>query len=93
MKTMLYQTITEMASDEKIAKATIGVGVGVSTGTVLEWLPTVVGLVASIVTIMFTLYLWYSHSKKNKREDELDRAELEERLLRIEILKSEKQSK
>lgn len=82
MNKILIESATEMMTDDKIAKGTIGAGTAAATGTIMDWLPSFVGLTASFVTIIFTLFLLYFHIKKHKME-------VREHELRIKNLKEE----
>lgn len=70
MKEILLNGVVEIAQDPKVAKVVVGSGIATSTGTILEWLPAVVGIIASTTTIIFSLFLLYFHWKKMKREEE-----------------------
>ncbi len=71
MREILIQSISEIVQDPKIAKGAIVAGAGVSTGTIFDVLPATVGIVASLVTTAFTIYLWREHLKKNRLEDKV----------------------
>ncbi|MCH9735885.1 MAG: hypothetical protein K0U78_15255 [Actinomycetia bacterium] len=73
MKKILIDSMLSIAQDEKVAKAVVGTGAATATGTILDWLPAVVGIIASVTTIIFTSFLLYFHWKKSKREEELHR--------------------
>lgn len=69
-------TISEVAQNPKVAGTVIAVGAGTSAGTILDWLPDVVGIIASLTTIIFTAFLGYAHLKKMRREEEKHRIEM-----------------
>jgi len=77
MKEILIQSFTEAVQDPKVATGVIALGAGAATGTILEWLPVVIGVTASLTTIIFTITLFYFHRKKNKRDEEFHEARME----------------
>lgn len=76
MREIFLSTVTELAQDPKVAKVVVGSGLMTSMGTVLEWLPALVGVVASSTTILLSLFLLYFHWKKTQREEEKHRIEM-----------------
>lgn len=71
MKKILIDSLTPILQDEKIAKATVGTGLAASMGTILDWLPDVVGVLASVSAMLFTYFLYKLHKRKAEREEEL----------------------
>lgn len=96
MKSILIHSVVESIQDPKAATAILVGGATAGTGTALEWLPAAVGLGASIVSIIAAFIILYFHWRRNQREDnkekrkkEIDSIEMEERMLRVEKLRSE----
>lgn len=83
MKSLIVETITEIIKDEKAATTIIGAGAAVATGTILEWLPSTVGIAASITTMILSIGLFYFRWKKNKREEEIHEIEMKERRVNL----------
>lgn len=77
MKQILIQSIAEATQDPKVATGVITLGAGAATGTILDWWSAVAGIIASLVTVIVTIGLFYFNWEKNKREEELHRLKMQ----------------
>lgn len=70
MKKIMTEMMSEVVKDDKVATATVGTGIATATGTIMEWLPGVVGLIAAIVSLLLSFAVLYFRWNKNRREEE-----------------------
>ena len=60
-----------------MATVTSATTVGSGTATWLEWVPSDIGKLATIIGIILSTVLIYTHLKKQKREEEKHNLEME----------------
>lgn len=73
------EALQELASNPKVASTVSAVTTGTGVGTVLDWIPDGIGKLATLVGIVLSLVLIYTHWRKG-------RIEYRKTLLEIKIL-------
>jgi len=66
----LYQQVSQTANDVKTASATSLATVSTGSATWLEWIPTDIGKLATLVGLILSSVLIYTHLQKNQRARE-----------------------
>jgi hypothetical protein len=82
------KNFVQNAASELVQSAKIATGVSAATttsgiATVLEWIPTDIGKLATLIGLILSTVLIFTHWKKSKRAGEIH--DLEKRKLEIEI--------
>lgn len=66
-----------LATDPKVGASVATATAGSGLGTVLEWIPTDIGKLATLVGIVLSCVLIYTHLRKGRVEYEKTRLEIE----------------
>ena len=77
MKNIIQGSIQEAAQSAKIAAATSATTAGSGMATWLEWIPSDIGKLATLIGLTLSIVLIYTHLKKYKREEEKHKLEIE----------------
>lgn len=74
---IIQDSIQQISQSAKIAAATSAGTAGTGALTWLEWIPTDIGKLGVLVGIVLSTVLIRNHFKKDKREDEKHKLEME----------------
>ncbi len=77
MRNIIQGSIQEVAQNAKIAAATSLTTAGSGMATWLEWVPSDIGKLATLIGIILSSVLIYTHIKKSKRDEEKHALEME----------------
>lgn len=77
MKNTVNQLLIEIAQNPKIAAASSAATGGLGIATVLEKIRTDIGLIATIIGAILSVVLIFTHIRRDKREKERHRSEME----------------
>jgi len=76
-------SIQEIAQSAKIAAVTSATTIGSGTATWLEWIPGDIGKLVSLVGLLLSAVLIYTHLKKSSRDQE--KHDLEMKILKDKV--------
>lgn len=77
MKNIIQDSIRELAQSAKVAAATSATTAGSGMATWLEWIPSDIGKLATLIGLSLSVVLIYTHIKKYRREEEKHKLEIE----------------
>ena len=77
MKHIITDSIQQISQSAKIAAATSATTFGTGTATWLEWIPTDIGKLATVIGITLSTVLIYTHIKKLGRDKEKHELEMD----------------
>ena len=77
LKHIIADSIQQISQSAKIAAATSGITFSTGTATWLEWIPTDIGKLATLLGLALSSVLIYTHLKKYRREEEKHKLEME----------------
>lgn len=77
MKLIIQDSIQQISQSAKVAVATSAGTAGTGTLTWLEWIPSDIGKLATLIGLALSTVLIYTHIKKYKREEEKHKLEIE----------------
>jgi len=69
--------MNDLITDVKTALTVVGGTIGSWIATAFELIPSDIGKLVSLVGLCFTLFLWYIHAKKLKRDEEQEKRDKE----------------
>lgn len=76
VKLIIQDSIQQISQSAKIAAATSGATAGTGALTWLEWIPSDIGKLATLIGLTLSIVLIYTHIKKYKREEEKHKLEM-----------------
>lgn len=79
----------EAASSVKVAASASLATAGTGTATWLEWIPSDIGKLGTVIGVILSLILIYAHVKKLQRDKELHAIEMAKKTLELEMLEVE----
>lgn len=77
MKNIIQDSIQQISESAKVAAATSATTAGSGMATWLEWIPSDIGKLATLIGLTLSIVLIYTHLKKYKREEEKHKLEIE----------------
>jgi len=80
--------IGEVGHSVKVAASTSLATVTTGTATWLEWIPSDIGKLATLIGVILSSILIYTHFKKLQRDKELHIIEMAKKTLELEMLKA-----
>ena len=92
MTNFVQNVAQDIAQSAKIATAVSTTTIGSGVATILEWIPDDIGKVATLIGMLLSTILIYTHIKKYKREGREQEREEEKHKLQIEILTLERET-
>ena len=75
--------MNDLITDVKTAITVVGGTIGSWIATAFELIPSDIGKLVSLVGLCFTLFLWYIHAKKLKRDEEQEKRDKEKHKLEM----------
>lgn len=77
MRHIIQDSITQISQSAKVAVATSATTATSGTLTWLEWIPPDIGKLATLIGILLSAVLIYTHIRKYKREEEKHKLDIE----------------
>lgn len=84
----IARSVGEAASSVKVAASTSIATAGTGAAAWLEWIPSDIGKLATLIGVILSSILIYAHIKKLQRDKELHAVEMAKKTLELEILQS-----
>lgn len=76
VKNIIQDSIQQIAQSGKAAAGTSAATTGSGVATWLEWIPSDIGKLATVIGISLSLVLIFTHLKKHKRDEEQHKAQM-----------------
>lgn len=77
MRNIIQDSIQQIAQSGKIAAGTSAATTGSGFATWLEWIPSDIGKLATLIGISLSIVLIFTHVKKHKRDEEEHKKRME----------------